>query len=266
MRNFTVLGLLIGFAGCGMDGETPEGLVLDVNEPAHATGTYGANGAAVAFDLARDNGAEHMVITMPDGSPLIDARIEDDGSHTTQVLGGRLVVHVEGKEPPVYTGDRTVMDAIQHMPEAAALSALEPALAAQNVDRALLPSKRMQLAPSSNSTQEGLFEYLPCGSFAGPTQVVECGSVFLGWTSMYLYNYSRFAEITYIWQGSWQPIYLFQGNPPYNPYFYDLSGWWWGAWVDIENYGVCPAHYYCPPGGVYSYNVANNDRTMLFTH
>ena len=119
------------------------------------------------------------MITTADGSPLVDSIIEDDGTHDTLVLGGRMHVDGVAHAAPTVTGDPTALaelDALQ-------LGDLEPLLVGSGIADNLQFTKA-NVGARANATN--------CGSWMYTNQTVTCGSVFFGYTSMLLENFDDY--------------------------------------------------------------------------
>jgi hypothetical protein len=246
---------LVAIAGCAADAGAPadvtaEGsLALDQATPTRAVGQFTKAGVTIGFELRREGGERFATITKASGDPIFESTIEDDGTHTTRLLGGRLVVEVAARGKSILTGDPEVQKELDASPEAPVFVALEPALAASGVERSLLPSATA--TASGIHTEDIGWQYAyPCGTTIGANQSVWCGTVFFGSTSLVVYNPKPHAECfrsSTTNDFAWVPSAA-SGLPGR----YNMSGWYWGANILVDFPGY-PLNY-------------NSDAQIRFTH
>jgi hypothetical protein len=198
----------------------------------------------------------HVVVTSSDGTPLIDSDVQQGGGHTTRMLGGRLVVKGVAEELPTYDGDRKVERELHEMPEGNVIGGLEPALAAARVNPNMLPTRYISATTASAVGYGNCNTWVPDGNYA------TCGSVFLGWTPIYVQNCSTYSaeyELTSALDGTagapaqgWYD--MGGGSPPWYCPRDDHGGWWWGANITFRNSAHLQWNYYWPtvvPGSLY---------------
>ena len=186
------------------------------------------------------------MITTADGSPLVDSIIEDDGTHDTLVLGGRMHVDGVAHAAPTVTGDPTALaelDALQ-------LGDLEPLLVGSGIADNLQFTKA-NVGARANATN--------CGSWMYTNQTVTCGSVFFGYTSMLLENFDYYPMMANF-NGTATMLGGLGYGSSSGPWYQDHGGWWWGAYVSATNWG------YCPAGWCASVNFWDSSAVMQFTH
>lgn len=224
----TVILGVIAAAGCvGDPGPIPDGLHITASTPDALRGTFAKDGVEVGFEFAIEDGMGHVRVTDMAGRSLIDAVGADGVDPTTLLDRGRLGAG---------GGDAPEADLLSPLRDA--LHAMRPA---ELEGSAELPPRTDRVSPRATALSCG--QYLPCGSWAAPGQVVYCGTVFLGATGIYVQNLSSGTnDYVHYWSStSPGPIYYCgeQGSPQWvGPYSsLSLSGWWWGQWVYVYNDG-----------------------------
>ncbi len=200
-------------------------------------GRFTKDGTTIGFDFEMRGDTMHVLVTSAAGAPLIDSAGHEGGGHTTRMLGGRLVVEGAAAKLPEYTGDRAVERELHEMPEGAAINALEPALEQAQVNTHMLPTAYITGKVPTAVGYGNCNTWVPDGTYA------TCGSVFLGWTSIYVENCSTYSaeyELTSALDGTagapaqgWYD--MGGGSPPWYCPQNNHGGWWWGANITFRN-------------------------------
>lgn len=228
MTKLSTLALLLSITACTT--ESAEGLQLDVADDTRVAGTYSHDGVAVAFDFSRDEYSHTLAFHAADGRPLITTTLEG-AYQTTTVFDGELVASGIANAPhPTILGDRTAMERLHALPEAALLDGLREALMTEGVDETLLSPQPPEV--------QGVYDY------DGRYYVFSPGDQ-QDWLS------AAGANPTYVYAQNPWPTYgkcAVVRIEPWSPAAQDLivvepyssaskTGYWWGAIITVRNTG-----------------------------
>jgi hypothetical protein len=217
--------LLISLAACTATEQDPA-LALDVRDADHVSGTFAADGLAIAFDFSRQGDRHVMAFQGADGRALITMTL-DGALLTTNIFDGRLVASGIANAPdPTIEGDRAAMEELHALPEAGLLEGLRDALVAAGIDQDLYLPKLPPVA--------GVYDY--------------DGYYFAFWpgdsNTWFAYNWTQTIKIWNRWPraGACAAVRLDPG-PQYLvvwPYSQTVKTtyFWWATLFSVHNFGI----------------------------
>jgi hypothetical protein len=217
--------LLLSLAACTATEQDPA-LAVDVQDVDHVSGTFAADGLAIAFDFSRQGDRHVMAFHGADGRALVTMTL-DGALLTTNVFDGRLVASGIANAPnPTIEGDRAAMEELHALPEAGLLEGLHDALVAAGIDQDLFLPK----PPPVSS----VFDY--------------DGYYFAFWpgesNTWFAYNWTQRIRIWHRWPvaGTCAAVRLDPG-PQFlvvQPYWQVVATtkYWWATLFSVHNMGV----------------------------
>ncbi len=231
----------LSLLACAADDKTlPDGLVLDIEASNRVAGTYTSDGVTLAFDFARDVGADThtSVLESADGEHLMTSVLLGS-QEILNVLDGRLsLTGRPGSVDPEVKGDANAMHEMTERPDIKLLPDLRMALAERGIDDDLYaPDPKKNPEANVFNPYDGYWHLAPGES-------------------------KQFATWSF-----WYPTYVYIRNFRSSCATYDMSavgfgyvgplrgytldqwtGYWWGmpltirqlnAYVYWDGYGVC---------------------------
>ena len=184
-----------------------EPLELAALSDEHVAGTYARGGVFIEFEMSRAGDRREATVRAADGTTLLHSTLNDG----------------------VATND--TIDYLAARPEVELLRDLVDALVDAGASERLVGgAHRHPLDLGDAVIASGA--YYPCGSWLYPGQIASCGTAFLGYTSLRVYN-CTYANAS-VWEShaghSWIPSFVPTANP-WNCGVWDFSGWYGGATV-----------------------------------
>lgn len=214
-----------------------DGLTLVTNDEDHVAGTLERDGSAIAFDLSREGSQHHVVITSASGAPILSSTLVS-GVDTTVYFGGRATVTGQPRsDAPTQTGDATVFDDLNAMPEGQLIPKLHDALRAAHVDEDLF-----HLDTSGDLAPKALLDWV----VLNPWNSVAFGSwSFWGTTRVTLGNYANYSGGYYRARFQANTSSSSETVSGYGNGTYSRS--WWGARITVTNTnpGLCTVYGDC---------------------
>ncbi len=236
-----LVAVLLLSAGCGAANYPSDldPLTIDVREHDRVAGSFERDGVGLRFDFSRSGPRHVLAFRAGDGRALVTTTL-DGSRQTTDVFDGRLVISGIPNQPnPTIVGDERAMEELQARPEAELLEALGEALAAADIDTALLqPTPEPAAAPSSRTETSGAglrYETWSTGHFyLGPNQSMTFLSAAGAWpTYIYLRKYTDNPGQISIW---YSPLSGASGGFIHNSNFGTtayVTKYWWGAAFNV---------------------------------
>lgn len=112
-----------------------EGVTLEKNTPDAASGRFERHDATIHFEIDRDHGKHHALITRLSGEHLFESTLEN-GIDASSYLGGKVTTVGPMGEEPQKEGDVHAFEELSAMPEAKVMIELKPALGSAGVSEA----------------------------------------------------------------------------------------------------------------------------------